>query len=797
MIDPKEALGLVRYLGPARIEIEGNRQAGMAYIQMGRSVMGALVNDMTLGKYEVGCLQKTFPDGTTIIALRHYGQHTIRILTPELLEEEIVEQFELFLESGYVDLRPLYINGIEGPKYPGKLHYTALLEEAYATTGPDRIAPVLFGRPTDSPWLDWLYLSYENSAFSDASSLVNPYAPGRDSEAIPANALGKRAVYHYAQPTAATGKLKLYLQCLLGQRGDKLVNTQTTQMLAMPGTYYGTWGLYSAPSGAYFLVNLYSDRVWFYPLSTSRLGRSLQALLESQAPADDFASRLKIEAYVLAETRFQPPGESNLTGAIENGFVRYFISDDAIPSDATIETLAYGWKGSWDGSEWSIVVRQPIPDGPGYKWQWMRRYKLRIEEVIDTETNVRLLNPYLSLEEEGAWTPRVATDIVWTPLRIPVGPEDMTWVQWQPSASIPVTLLDGDVPVYCWYDSQDNLIVVRYNLQSSVNYGFNSSAVTLVNSLYTCNGSGAAAQYVWTLNEKTKGFYVDKIDRGKQESVFLFRNEFEEMEFISTEFDDKKQYESAIEITNTWISDWECVSYFGGFTINGYCGTDDSYVPGFPAISQEVFGDPDPCIYDIYSQTRYTQTTYSAFDTFVSSKLNWAWEAWSVLALPMFCSEAAYIGTRGRYAYDQAKLTFVYSSGVGVHATTHDGNIGYTRLCVDNVYHGHVYNQSVADNATYRQSTCKIALFTKYDSNLLYEQDEMGTAFVSPEVFPHIWEISYSNPLLGNRIGVYCGVTGDYYYNGDDRPYAADWELCTSDKLPIPSDMQGLTIGWF
>lgn len=428
------------------------------YVGIGRKLLGAIKNSLALGRIDIGADKLTLPDGTEISAVFDGALHIVRIDARDVKNPESAV-LTLFLESGYLDLRPLYPLW-EGAKPPAKLYYA------------NEQIQMLTQRPA---FLDWLHLG-QSSPHPLQGGNVRDYTAGMDSLAIsstwhpddatlpedqrrahPKPTAEKRywlepAWYGY-HPTNRSGKAKLLLQALLGRADSRDAQCALGSLRGLD-TLESTLGLYSYEDDqGYALVQIAIESGFAYvrvaPLHYNRaLHQTLRPLVQQQGIRLEQA-----EAYWLASTAAQ-----DASPVVE------FAVGPVIG-----KPYAYGWKLNRKGDRASLVTYERVyVEGVDRILYYVgRRYEITIlEDGPRTLANRYGLRVAMTTPEPGAqYTPRTNGDLLWYPSKAPDGSAKLKCFYWEDRVghyANGASVTCDAVPIYCWYDEQDRLQVVRY-----------------------------------------------------------------------------------------------------------------------------------------------------------------------------------------------------------------------------------------------------------------------------------------------------------------------------------------------
>lgn len=773
------------YFGDAQFRYIGHKQLAASYIPFARRLLGTLRNDLSLGGINSGIRQLKLRDGAYVRVSYNGTTHSIFVDVREVVISGN-DVWVVFVESGYLDLRPY--RGLFLAPDPAYQYYVPELLAAYAKGA----TTVPYQAPDDAAWLDWLkvYL-INNQGRIDITKIRNDitaYTPGCESESVLRGELDKRLLFYVGDACAASGKFKLYFQSHIGKMGD-LYAPVTMFMLSQTSTVFSTFGLYTANNGAYYIVEITPSLLTMYPTYRSRLAEFLSIWLrdaDDDKVSIDFETRTKIEAYILAETYFYTDLESYNPNILYGKVYHYGSSIDTYDM-----ALWYGWKGNWKGSKWDIVTHQGILNsgGTAYKWRVARHWQVALSETKDIITKEVTFSATLTKVEEDNWTPHKGREIIWVPYRDEDGVMDMTFIDWYEDAT---DLADKDVPVYCWYDSNDRLVTIRHKRTTRPDQTF----VSLNNSGklysdYVIAPNSLHDESVGYTNCQQSGFYV-KLAELPQDYETLFKSSIEEETFLDLQYTGGQA-----EFLDFYIADSSyfegCVSYYGAFNMWAYeDGSSQGWGCGPSYIDPITPWEQDTCAEGPYSDLRYVYQMYYDYRLEFNSSSAHTVELASVLCIPHYSSEAVYLGKK-QYRFGLSDFFIdrspVYSVENLIGGKAH-GATGFGVVIYCGIRHPLSYG---AKNWNYWN--IKVGLVTKHDSKVLLDEEEITSL---PLEWSHIWTVSSQNPILGASLQVINGMTGEYYYNGDDR-LADDhpnYEKSTTTQLVVPSQFLGYFVGW-
>lgn len=494
-----------RYFEPVRVYLEGNRRAAVGLIKEGLTQLGAMRHSLALGSLSCGARRVRLPDGATIESRWDGTINILRLFAPSTSDGG--GSAALFLESGFLDLRPVFPVG-------GSDRTAAKVYFAEPQLERDGKKPTL---------LDWLLFSGGTIDLKLEGHRTRELDQGIDSLSVGAANVERSTAekrdwlvpswYGY-HPTNRTGKLKLLLQSVMG-RNRVLDPVCTFGPLRGLDTASSTLGLFSYDA---------SDRAPAY--AVLHISSTTDATTISACP-------LEFDVRVAAALRVLPEADRELA---ESYWLATTSASGSQPA-AVVATLpgivgtpfAYGWKFNRKGDRASIVTAERVYSANDTRvlHYLMRRYSIEIEEEGDRALESGYgLKAKLSLAEGPvACTPRTNGDLLWYPSVMPPGTSMLRCVYWEDRPlhyqNGPTVLCD-EVPIYCFYNEKDELVVVRF---------FTERAEPLDTEFEWLIGCGTSritntALYK-SLERYNAGFYLtDEVDKiqGNQTGSWVFQD---------------------------------------------------------------------------------------------------------------------------------------------------------------------------------------------------------------------------------------------------------------------------------
>lgn len=492
--EPHGGAQLGRYTGPVRERYVGNPEQCAAYVPIGRKLLAYLKTSFNLSGAVVGGQRWVLPNGVRIEARVDGVNHILKIDTRALSPGKLTE-IRLFLETGWIPLENLTDEEVWltfSPLYYGTHQWAALsqefptwLDEIILTLNEDEVvthqragvvrsphAPTLPHYPPESHLES---IGFQSFGYYDKDNILR-YSHTR------------HAAAQILSPGYATGKLKLYLQSLLGGIKDKnfILDSKdkidpwsqqvVTVVKAIMGDYWAwvnpgiafSWefsrGLYTADNYRYWLISIIGRSVLAQEI---KLGfkfavfrRTMRKVLED--PDTLFSERQKIEAYILS-------------GGVEFG-PQIVVAEDLL-ADLVGVPLHEGWKFNYKGTDAQIVTKEvnwevnPANDILTIRSHTFRRYHIHL-----TYNETATVNPFtatISRLEEVEATPE---EKCLRPFRQPMSSGHiLEWEDWHEwligqSRGYLIGWIEYDAPLYCWYCLNDQGVETFVTLRDIVKW---------------------------------------------------------------------------------------------------------------------------------------------------------------------------------------------------------------------------------------------------------------------------------------------------------------------------------------
>lgn len=267
----------------------------------------------------------------------------------------------------------------------------------------------------------------------------------------------KKMCIQNVPPSMFTGRTRLWVQALYG---TKFTGTWSLRAVSVgqPYLYYGngidinsTFSLtsiiyFDSLDDAYFLLNVTSS-IRCYPMKLPGWAKKLSRKITTSGWTA--AEKERAEAYVLSV-------------AVPDTGKAFTISGGDLPTD---QPIAYGWKSNWKGDKLDMVAVHEEHRGPGASDYRFISNHYRISLTRDTT---------VSETESARWS--YVVELVEGPVEwVALFGFSNLWVPRYKQFDNLLKRYEGDtyaeqfsfsaVPIYCFYDASDTLVVVRYSHQ--------------------------------------------------------------------------------------------------------------------------------------------------------------------------------------------------------------------------------------------------------------------------------------------------------------------------------------------
>ena len=468
-----------------------------------RQQLGRLAEFMRLGQIKTHARKYRLDDGT-IVLLGANLNGSIPILTAQVSSVPTTSgepRVSISIESGLIRL-----------PWAGETEATAA--DLYPLNAQQSQAGLVRDQLLDEINADgyFTYRNYAEGTFFDSESL-----PAEAWPSWQAMSAGKRLYeltgkLHYAIQIKTRG-LKfpgggLYVDGFTGWvLGRRLEN-------AIRETVHDSYILYTVELGTYFLIHFTVDgniNARLLRMSSVYLLtlEEVQEQIIRLGAAEGSATYQRYEGYVLACLDFAGSWASiGNYSAVEGS------------------SFAYGWKPTWDGSRISIatnVAGGQQSGSPGIALP----HNAYLWTATITGGSIEAY-PVASVSEmrHKEWTPRmepgldVQIDLIWTPDLLSLIESDYWFAHT--TASAYVTLIDvEDVPIYCYYNHNNNLVLVDYSFDGSATKTEDDTELDWRNGLSGCFPEGLDG----TWQEKTGGwlgkFYLEEVVSDSDTNMYV------------------------------------------------------------------------------------------------------------------------------------------------------------------------------------------------------------------------------------------------------------------------------------
>lgn len=502
---------LARHAEDARVVCSGVPEICAKWIRYARTLLGSLRNRLALSKIEVGAYHSVMPDGTLITVSWDGAINIIRIDAPQG-NVLLADKWCLFyLESGLVNYAIAGTARVKEDTTPGILY-----------RGKDDKVPffseegkkVILSR-SDHLSIDPMPL---NEGVSRAFGLpellrkeVRQIILDQEKESL----FAKISCTSRFPSSRYSGKLQLLIQSMYGTDVSKFKLSYVADDFDIPYLMFNDFemhfewkdsaGLWTNPETLdYELIRIkVADNVVTVSsrrLLLSRCGSNLRRYLLRLRSSDTWKDKLDskewkqlqrtFESYILAETT---PDKTNVDA-------RWAIRINGTPFHQ------HGWAYSWDGSQAHIVTHELVSLGAGNSKRIARRYTININGITFIE-KVPSFSAVLSLSETVEYQIRPGKDLIW-------------YYDYVLSLMVTVvttgnpTAFGSDAPIYCFYDNDDILRIVRYSYTSAT-VAAPPTGYEIANDLYAYSILGKTfveetVNYKWG-TVITAGFYCDDL----------------------------------------------------------------------------------------------------------------------------------------------------------------------------------------------------------------------------------------------------------------------------------------------
>ena len=225
---------------------------------------------------------------------------------------------------------------------------------------------------------------------------------------------------------------------------------------------YSSMFLYTKSIGDYFLCWVNNDEIYARRVVCNN--KQLLASVNARLPYLGAKERQRYESYIFCTCDFY--GDAFVAGTI----------------DVVGNSLFYGWKPSWDGSVIAIVTHSRFNgeavEGEITVYDPNRSilYLGSVTDTVDSETNELKITISIGIEKEEQWVPHaVSSPSIWIPFSgDPVNSE--VWYSRDCAGVFSQDPFGVDVPLYCFFDADNRLIVVSCSIMNGTDPPFDSAA---------------------------------------------------------------------------------------------------------------------------------------------------------------------------------------------------------------------------------------------------------------------------------------------------------------------------------
>lgn len=459
----------------------GNTKAAQSYVGLARTFLGIVKNiDVDLGNLPLSTRRLTLSNGVRIEVTSVHGQDTVEITAPDSATVSGEVECDLYVHTGRANF--VTANTLSEDIYKNSNVEQGTSVAAYiGIDNQGQGEMITEGQPE---YGNDLYVTYNGLSVDDPVNFncanpsktltaVNPYTLNARSYTSTvaeycSTEHGHRKLAQMVFPSSRfTGKMRLYVQSVYGSRrtdywfvpqlvgGDLYIGGEQ-----IDSEYGHTSVIYTDHQYNYFLFKFTGSSVWIGKMKLTTCGEALrQWLARNQYYAWSVLqgeSRRVIEAYILSTA--SPPAQDDMD------LVQTFGSATGAGAP-----MYYGWKANWKGDEASVVLWQ-YDTNQWYthlvtvnlidSWTGFDEDQMAVAEEGLTDWGDRFgFNE--SLETKGPFNFRRPYDAFWRPEPYVIGMEAIIHAPGAPMTNV------TDAPLYCFYDSNDALEVVRYTYDAS------------------------------------------------------------------------------------------------------------------------------------------------------------------------------------------------------------------------------------------------------------------------------------------------------------------------------------------
>lgn len=459
----KESL-LCRYNEEARVVCIGNYDIAAGWIRHGRGLLGDLRNKLSLGGIDSGNRKAIMPDGTEIMVFFNGTINGIIVDSRKVVKPSEVTLCPMYEESGLLAFdftSPSLYRNINGATY-----YSYEDDE--------------YNPPLDDALISKLLLILEDHPDDGEKSktirrpLQEEYGNTSPDPAIEA-ALDAEAylVYNWVKyamrlsPSMYSGKVQLLIESKIGHKNALAwVEAHDPVLDGSYGFPYYTihnkrldfnvvdcCGIFTVPTyKGYYLIELGSN-MRATRIILSYCGDLIRQHLAKNPDKYSRVDRNKLESLILSTANFS---------------TSYALEDLGSVSVSSYPVGQYGWHFNWQGNQADIVTIDTTYELDEEDSRFIgRHYRITFfyNEDFDENPDEELPVGYrIELIEESAFRKAQRSRIMYHEYFF-----YRAMVRWDHWTASPLYAADAtnDGPVYCFYDNEDKINIVRYKHEFS------------------------------------------------------------------------------------------------------------------------------------------------------------------------------------------------------------------------------------------------------------------------------------------------------------------------------------------
>ena len=391
----------------------------------------------------------------------HYGHVTIENV--EVIEELVLEEGGIYMESGFLDVINTAIGNTDTNR-PSLLNFNT------------RIQTYMDSNPNQTPMQGLTNKTSSIGAGQDPDFFGEYLLDGSNSKSIgcilnegdlfcssPDSMVTEKKLAQKYPPSIYSGKLRLLVQALYGS--NRYVLTEDEQNgtigLSLPGTNYNkvissgfgpSHGLFTTSDYKYFLIEVRSTSIKYYPLVISDEGEKFLDVIREGASDIEYIKR--IEAYALSTATIQTEILNDGGSIIDRNGVIYNL-----PQATTGFPWYYGWHWLWDGSQGDVCLSTEDFDNSQYM---VRKYSMAITHSVVGEVDI--FTEVLTLLESNPWWParEILNIVIPFPFENNMIGKDVVKNESGLSKQDPITTNMNSVTLHVYRSMTDELIECKY-----------------------------------------------------------------------------------------------------------------------------------------------------------------------------------------------------------------------------------------------------------------------------------------------------------------------------------------------